>query len=98
MYAREAQGDYVDAALTTVLQIHLTRDGRGHWADEHEGGEGEGEGENGNGKEHSALGDILVFLTGQEEIESLASLLRERRRMLPAAAPDLQVRGLVLPV
>ena len=29
-------------------------------------------------------GDILVFLTGQEEIEDMARLLRERRRRLPA--------------
>ena len=28
-------------------------------------------------------GDILVFLTGQEEIEDMARLLRERRRRLP---------------
>jgi len=29
-------------------------------------------------------GDILVFLTGQAEIEDMARLLRERRRRLPA--------------
>jgi HrpA-like RNA helicase len=29
-------------------------------------------------------GDILVFLTGQEEIEDMARLLRERRKRLPA--------------
>ena len=37
-------------------------------------------------------GDVLVFLTGQEEIESLQRLLEERARKLPAAAPKLVVR------
>ena len=31
-------------------------------------------------------GDILVFLTGQEEIEDMARLLRERRKRLPTTA------------
>lgn len=30
-----------------------------------------------------ALGDVLVFLTGQEEIESVERLIRERLRELP---------------
>lgn len=38
-----------------------------------------------------APGGVLVFLTGQEEIESAASLLRERAKLLPAAAPPLEV-------
>eukprot|EP00793_Prasinoderma_coloniale_P001117 PRCOL_00006108-RA len=36
-------------------------------------------------------GGVLVFLTGQEEIESAESLLKERARLLPAAAGPLQV-------
>lgn len=36
-------------------------------------------------------GDILVFLTGQEEIESCAELLEERAKRLPDDAPRLLV-------
>ena len=32
-------------------------------------------------------GDILVFLTGQEEIEELAEILRERMKCVAACAP-----------
>ena len=38
-----------------------------------------------------APGDILVFLTGQEEIESLGRMLRERASKLPASVPRLNV-------
>jgi HrpA-like RNA helicase len=48
-------GDYLDAALTTVLQIHLGK---------------------------PMPGDILVFLSGQDEIETLANMLAERAAML----------------
>ena len=36
-------------------------------------------------------GDILVFLTGQEEIESLQLLLQERISLLPKTAKSLLV-------
>ncbi|RKP34858.1 putative ATP-dependent RNA helicase DHX33-like protein [Dimargaris cristalligena] len=36
-------------------------------------------------------GDVLVFLTGQEEIENLEKLLLEQRQRLPAEAQDLLV-------
>ena len=36
-------------------------------------------------------GDILVFLTGQEEIESLQLLLQERITLLPKTAKSLLV-------
>ncbi len=49
------EDSYLDAALTTVLQIHL----------------------------EEQPGDILVFLTGQEEIESLQQLLRHRYLLHP---------------
>ncbi|CAD0016676.1 unnamed protein product [Aureobasidium pullulans] len=42
MYSREPESDYLDAALTTVMQIHLTE----------------------------PPGDILLFLTGKEEIDT----------------------------
>lgn len=36
-------------------------------------------------------GDILVFLTGQEEIESLQLLLQEKTKLLPKDAKTLLV-------
>lgn len=36
-------------------------------------------------------GDILVFLTGQEDIESLTRLLQERAAGLPAGSPPLAI-------
>ena len=50
LYTGLPEDSYLDAALTTVLQIHL----------------------------QEQAGDVLVFLTGQEEIESLQQLLRHR--------------------
>lgn len=52
LYTKEAQDDYLDAALLTVLQIH----------------------------EEGEDGDVLVFLPGQEEIEDLATLLKQHLR------------------
>ena len=43
---QEAESDYMDAALITVMQIHLTE----------------------------PEGDILLFLTGQEEIDTSAQV------------------------
>jgi len=63
MYTPEPEDDYLDAALTTVMQIHL----------DHE------------------LGDVLVFLTGQEEIESMERLLGARAEGLPADAASILV-------
>ena len=50
LYAALPQDSYLDAALNSILQIHLEQD----------------------------PGDVLVFLTGQEEIESLQQLLKHR--------------------
>ena len=38
-------------------------------------------------------GDILVFLTGQEEIESVQRLLTDRIRRLPEGSPELIIRA-----
>ncbi|CAK9042973.1 ATP-dependent RNA helicase DHX8 (DEAH box protein 8) (RNA helicase HRH1) [Durusdinium trenchii] len=64
-YATESQQDYLDAAIVTVLQVHLS--------------------------ERENKGDVLVFLTGQEEIESCAELLEEKAQLLPPNALKLQV-------
>ncbi|VDP76027.1 unnamed protein product [Echinostoma caproni] len=66
LYSLEPENDYLDAALNTVMQIHLTE----------------------------PPGDILVFLTGQEEIDSGCELLYERMKALGPDVPEL----IILPV
>ncbi|KAJ3669811.1 hypothetical protein LUZ60_010135 [Juncus effusus] len=60
-YTKAPEADYVDAAVVTVLQIHVTQ----------------------------PPGDILVFLTGQEEIESVDEILKHRTRGLGTKIPEL---------
>ncbi|KAK3946365.1 P-loop containing nucleoside triphosphate hydrolase protein [Diplogelasinospora grovesii] len=66
LYSREPESDYLDAALTTVMQIHLTE----------------------------PAGDILVFLTGQEEIDTSCEVLYERMKAVGSNVPEL----IILPV
>lgn len=66
LYSREPESDYLDTALVTVMQIHLTE----------------------------PKGDILVFLTGQEEIDTACEVLFERMKALGPGVPEL----LILPV
>ena len=66
MYSREPEEDYLDAALVTVMQIHLTE----------------------------PPGDILLFLTGQEEIDTSCEILYERMKALGPSVPEL----IILPV
>lgn len=66
MYSKEPESDYLDAALVTVMQIHLTE----------------------------PTGDILLFLTGQEEIDTSCEILYERMKALGPSVPEL----LILPV
>ncbi|RKF74212.1 Pre-mRNA-splicing factor ATP-dependent RNA helicase prp22 [Golovinomyces cichoracearum] len=66
MYSREPEPDYLDAALVTVMQIHLTE----------------------------PPGDILLFLTGQEEIDTSCEILFERMKALGQGVPEL----IILPV
>ena len=66
MYSREPESDYLDAALVTVMQIHLTE----------------------------PPGDILLFLTGQEEIDTSCEILYERMKALGPTVPEL----VILPV
>lgn len=66
LYSREPESDYLDAALTTVMQIHLSE----------------------------PMGDILLFLTGQEEIDTACEILYERMKALGPNVPEL----LILPV
>ncbi|KAJ3022697.1 DEAH-box ATP-dependent RNA helicase prp22 [Thoreauomyces humboldtii] len=66
LFAKEPESDYLDSALITVMQIHLSE----------------------------PAGDILLFLTGQEEIDTAAEILFERMKALGPMVPEL----IVLPV
>lgn len=68
LYSREPESDYLEAALVTVMQIHLTE----------------------------PTGDILLFLTGQEEIDTSCEVLYERMKGLSGSSsvPEL----LILPI
>ncbi|KAL1633806.1 DEAH-box ATP-dependent RNA helicase prp22 [Neofusicoccum ribis] len=66
MYSKEPESDYLDAALTTVMQIHLTE----------------------------PPGDILLFLTGKEEIDTSCEVLFERMKALGPGVPEL----IILPI
>lgn len=65
-YSNEPESDYLDAALTTVMQIHLTED----------------------------PGDMLLFLTGKEEIDTTCQILFERMKQLGPDVPEL----IILPI
>ena len=60
-YAREPEMDYLDAALITVMQIHL----------------------------EEPPGDILLFLTGQEEIDTACEIIYMRIKSLGNKVPRL---------
>jgi len=66
LYTKEPESDYLDAAMITVMQIHLSE----------------------------PAGDILVFLTGQEEIDTCCETLYTRIQALGDLAPEL----IILPV
>ena len=63
MYSREPESDYLDAALTTIMQIHLTE----------------------------PPGDILLFLTGKEEIDTSCEILFERMKALGPSVSELMI-------
>ncbi|KAK1417406.1 hypothetical protein QVD17_26533 [Tagetes erecta] len=66
LYTKQPESDYLDAALITVMQIHLTE----------------------------PEGDILLFLTGQEEIDHACQCLYDRMKGLGKNVPEL----IILPV
>jgi len=66
LYTKELESDYLDAALITVMQIHLSE----------------------------PPGDILLFLTGQEEIDTSCEILYECMKALGRSVPEL----IILPV
>lgn len=66
LYTKDPESDYLDAALITVMQIHLSE----------------------------PPGDVLLFLTGQEEIDTSCEILYERMKALGQSVPEL----IILPV
>ncbi|KAL6558600.1 Pre-mRNA-splicing factor ATP-dependent RNA helicase DEAH1 [Orobanche minor] len=62
-YTKAPEADYMDAAIVTALQIHVTQP--------------------------PGDGDILVFLTGQEEIETAEEILKHRTRGLGTRIAEL---------
>lgn len=62
-YTKAPEADYLDAAIVTILQIHVTQ----------------------------PLGDILVFLTGQDEVDTAAEILATRTRGLGTKIKELIV-------
>ena len=66
LYTKEPETDYLDAALITIMQIHLAE----------------------------PKGDILLFLTGQEEIETACEILFARMKALGPKVPEL----IILPI
>ncbi|KAG5522754.1 hypothetical protein RHGRI_034784 [Rhododendron griersonianum] len=62
-YTKAPEADYLDAAIVTALQIHVTQP--------------------------PGDGDILIFFTGQEEIETAEEILKHRTRGLGTKIPEL---------
>lgn len=65
-YTKQPEADYLEAAVLTVLQIHITQE----------------------------PGDVLVFLTGQEEIDTAVEMLQQRTRDLGTKIGEM----LILPI
>ncbi|MFS8028726.1 putative RNA helicase [Helianthus anomalus] len=62
-YTKAPEADYLDAAIVTALQIHVTQP--------------------------PGDGDILIFLTGQEEIETAEETFKDRTRGLGSKIQEL---------
>lgn len=60
-YTKAPEADYLDAAIVTALQIHVTQ----------------------------PPGDVLIFLTGQEEIEAAEEIMKHRTRGLGTKIAEL---------
>ena len=64
LYTKAPEADYLDAAVVTILQTHITQ---------------------------PFPGDILVFFTGQEEIEGAVEILTERTKGLGSRIKELVI-------
>ena len=63
LYTKTPEADYLDAAVMTVLQLHIMQ----------------------------PSGDILVFLTGQEEVDTAAEVLATKARALGSKIRELVI-------
>lgn len=63
-YTKAPEADYLDAAVVSILQIHITQE---------------------------LPGDILLFLTGQEEIEAAVEILTQRTKGLGSKIKELVI-------
>lgn len=63
-YTKAPEADYLDAAIVSILQIHITQ---------------------------PLPGDILLFLTGQEEIETAVEILTQRTKGLGSKIKELMI-------
>ena len=63
LYTKAPEADYLDAAIVTILQIHLTQPD----------------------------GDVLLFLTGQEEIEAAEEILKQRTKALGSKIKEMLI-------
>jgi pre-mRNA-splicing factor ATP-dependent RNA helicase DHX16 len=63
-YTKAPEADYIEAAVVTALQIHVTQ----------------------------PAGDILLFLTGQEEIETATEMIQQRVAGLGSRIKELIIR------
>jgi ATP-dependent RNA helicase DHX8/PRP22 len=70
LYTKEPESDYLDAALLTIMNIHLSE----------------------------PAGDILLFLTGQEEIDTACEVLYSRCKALDCAPGGRNAELVILPV
>jgi pre-mRNA-splicing factor ATP-dependent RNA helicase DHX16 len=61
LYTKAPEADYMDAAVVTTLQIHVTQ----------------------------PAGDVLIFFTGQEEIETCEEILRQRTRAMGSKISEM---------
>eukprot|EP00958_Prasinococcus_capsulatus_P027551 scaffold5640_cov328-Prasinococcus_capsulatus_cf.AAC.6 len=61
MYTKAPEADYLDAAVVTALQVHVTQ----------------------------PPGDVLIFLTGQEEIEACEEVLKYRTKAMGSKIKEM---------
>lgn len=101
LYTKEPETDYLDASLITVMQIHLTEPpGMFFFSLSHKKWMFFPPLDSSISPCHpsycdsSFAGDILVFLTGQEEIDTACEILYERMKSLGPDVPEL----IILPV
>ena len=98
LYTRAPEADYVHAAVVTVLQIHVSQPLNANVKEIGNGSDGGDDGEEGKEKKKKPStssaavgGDILVFLTGQEEIEAAEELIKSRLKGLGSTVGELIV-------